>query len=191
MGLVSRRGLLLGLASGAAANAFSSSASATVVRALTLPSLVQSSRRIVVVTALAAESHFEELGRRRRVVTDTRVRVEEVLAKSPAASRELMLRTLGGSIGRLGERVHGQAQLILGEACVTFLLEGPDGLHYVNGMAQGHYPLRKSPGRALAPSPDLPKILELDSSAVKSLVGSELRVASARIRALLEPGAKP
>jgi hypothetical protein len=166
---------------------FSGKASATIVRALSLPSLVQSSRRIVVVTALDAESHFEELGRRRRVVTDTRVRVEEGLAKSDGVASELMVRTLGGAVGRLGERVDGQARLSLGEPCVAFLLQGPDGLHYVNGMAQGHYPLRGAATRQLSQSPDLPEMLGFESSAVKALVGSELSQAGARIRALLAP----
>src|SRR3954470_22682426 len=115
MGQVSRRGLLVGLASASVASTFAVSATATIVRALSLPSLVQGSRRILVVTALAAESHFEELGRRRRIVTDTRVRVEEGLAKADAGERELMVRTLGGAVGSLGERVHGQAQLLVGE----------------------------------------------------------------------------
>jgi hypothetical protein len=187
MGQVSRRGLLVGLASGAVASTFAVGASATIVRALSLPSLVQGSRRILVVTALEAESHFEELGRRRRIVTDTRVRVEEGLAKAEGADSELMVRTLGGAIGRLGERVHGQAQLLVGEPCVAFLLRGPDGLHYINGMAQGHYPLRGAAARQLAQSPDLPEILGFEGSAVKALVGSELSSAGARIRALVAP----
>lgn len=178
---------MLGLASGAALGAASGSASATVVRALSLTSLVESSRTILVLTALSTDSHFEDIGRRRRVVTDTRVRVEEVLAKADAPSSELLVRTLGGSIGRLGERVHGQAQLILGEPCVAFLLEGPDGIHYVNGMAQGHYPLRGSARRELMNSPDLPEIIDFDSSAVKALVGSELAHATSRIRGLVKP----
>ena len=187
MGQVSRRGLLVGLASGAVASTFGSNASATVMRALTLASLVQGSRRVLVVTALDAESHFEELGRRRRIVTDTRVRVEEGLAKAEGTDRELLVRTLGGAVGRQGERVHGQAQWITGEACVAFLLQGPDGLHYVNGMAQGHYPLRGSGLRQLHRSPDLPEILNFETSAVKALVGSELSAASGRIRALVTP----
>jgi hypothetical protein len=69
-----------------------------------LPALVQSSRRVVVVTALGAESHFEELGRRRRVVTDTRVRIEEGLAKAEGMDAEVLVRTLGGTVGQLGER---------------------------------------------------------------------------------------
>jgi hypothetical protein len=164
-----------------------SKASATIVHALSLPALVQGSRRIVVVTALDAESHFEELGRRRRVVTDTRVRVEEAVAKGEGVDRELLVRTLGGAVGRLGERVDGQAQLVIGEPCVTFLLQGPDGLHYVNGMAQGHYPLRGSSTRRLVGSPDLPEILNFQSSAVKALAGSELGAAGVKIRALVRP----
>jgi len=177
---------MLGLAAGVGAGAVSSTASATIVRALSLPALVQQSRHIVVVTALDAQSHFEEFGRRRRIVTDTRVRVEEVVAKDKTADRELMVRTLGGAVGDLGERVHGQAQFAFGEPCVAFLLQGPDGLHYVNGMAQGHYPLREAT-RKLAGSPDLPKIIDFDSSAVKTLVGMELGQAGARIRSLVTP----
>ncbi|HYQ14581.1 MAG TPA: hypothetical protein VEQ58_02450 [Polyangiaceae bacterium] len=177
---------MLGVSAGAAASVFSSAASATIVRALSLPALVQSSRRIVVVTALAAESHFEEIGRRRRVVTDTRVRVEELVAKEASSETELLIRTLGGSIGRLGERVDGQARLVAGEPCLAFLLQGPDDLHYVNGMAQGHYPLSADAKRQLASSPDLPKIIDFDSSAVKALVGSELSAARSRIQGLVQ-----
>jgi hypothetical protein len=185
MGQVSRRGFMVGVACGAVTGAVSTTASATIVRALSLTALVQTSRRIVVVTALGAESHFEELGRRRRVVTDTRVRVEEVVAKGEGVESELLVRTLGGSIGRLGEQVQGQARLLLGEPCVAFLLQGPDGLHYMNGMAQGHYPLRNEAARRLTRSPDLPEIIDFDSSAVKALVGTDLERAGARIRALI------
>lgn len=186
MGLVSRRGFLLAVGSGVVVGTFGATASATVVRSLSLPALVQGSRRIVVVTALASASHYAELGRRRRIVTDTRVRVEEGIAKTDEMDSELMVRTLGGSIAGVGELVHGQAQLVLGEPCVAFLLQGPDGLHYVNGMAQGHYPLRGSRERRLGRSADLPEILDFDSSAVKALVGIELGAASQRIRGLVK-----
>lgn len=177
----------MSVAAGAAGSLWSGQARATVMRALPLETLVQSSRHILVVTPLAAASHFEELGRRRRIVTDTRVRVEEGLAKADGVDSELLVRTLGGAVGDLGERVHGQPQLALGEHCVVFLLRGPDGLHYVNGMAQGHYPLRGETARLLTRSPDLPEILDFDRSAVKALVGSELRAAQSRVRALVNP----
>jgi hypothetical protein len=185
MGQVSRRGLFIGVGAGLTASVFSAPASATIMRSLSLSALVSGSRRIVVLTALVSESHVEELGRRRRIVTDTRVRVEEGIAKSDGMDSELLVRTLGGSIGQTGELVHGQAQLVIGEPCVAFLLQGPDSLHYVNGMAQGHYPLRGRAAKQLASSPDLPKILDFDNSAVKALVGSELGAASQRIRGLV------
>ena len=54
-------------------------------------------------------------------------------------------------------------------------------------MAQGHYPLRGSAKRQLASSPDLPKIIDFESSAVKALVGSELDAARTRIQGLAKP----
>jgi hypothetical protein len=156
------------------------------MRAVPLSTLVQTSRRIVVVTAVSAECHFEELGRRRRIVTDTRLRVEEGLAKADGLDSEILVRTLGGAVGELGERVHGQVQLVLGEPCVAFLLQGPEGVHYINGMAQGRYPLTKDTRRLLQQSPDMPPIVDFESSAVKALVGTELGDARRRIRAMVK-----
>lgn len=187
MAAVSRRGFLAGVSAGLGAGLVGRPASATVVRAVPLSVLVQSSRRVLVVTPLAAESHFEELGRRRRIVTDTRVRVEEQIESQEVADSELLVRTLGGAVGRQGELVHGQARLELGQSCVLFLLQAPDGLHYVNAMSQGHYPLRVSAARELMRSPDLPEILDFERSAVKELAGTELRAARQRIRALVKP----
>jgi hypothetical protein len=183
MGKVSRRGLMAGGGAALAAGLFGEQASATLARSVSLSALVRGSRRIVVVTPLAAESHFEELGRRRRIVTDTRVRVEEHLNKQPGSELELMVRTLGGSVGRLGEHVDGQPRLALGQTCVAFLLQGPDALHYVNGMAQGHYPLSADAGRRLLQSPDLSQLVDAQGSAVRELVGRELSWARDRIRA--------
>lgn len=178
---------MLGMSACGALICFGSPASATVVHAVSLPALVKSSRRIAVVRALASECHFEEIGRRRRIVTDTRVRVEELVAKGEGMAVELLVRTLGGSVGELGERVQGQAMLATGEPCVAFLLEGPDGIHYVNGMAQGHYPLRGTATRKLVQSPDLADIVDMNSSAVKQLVGVSLGEASDRIRSMVAP----
>lgn len=185
MGQVSRRGLMLSVGCGFALSALPRPAAATVVRSVSLPALVQSSRRIVVMTALGSHSHYEELGRRRRIVTDTRVRIEERVAKADGMDSELLVRTLGGKLGDIGELVHGQAQLVHGEACLAFLLQGPDGLHYVNAMSQGHYPLGGSSTRRLRASPDLPQIMNFESSAVRALVGSELGAAAARVRGLV------
>jgi hypothetical protein len=159
-------------------------AEATVARSLSLEGLVRGATQVLIVTALASESRFVELGRRRRVVTDTRVRVAEQVLAGRATSSELLVRTLGGSVGDLAEVVHGQPRLASGEACVAFLLEGPDGLHYFQGMAQGHYPLNRSAERLLLASPDLPTLLGYDGSAVRQLAGSPLRTARERILAV-------
>jgi hypothetical protein len=127
------------------------------------------------------------LGRRRRIVTDTRVRIEESLAKAEGMERELLVRTLGGSVGRQGERVHGQVQWTMGRPCVAFLMQGPDGVHYVNGMAQGHYPLLQRAERVLTTSPDLPEIMDIQSSAVRQLSGAVLSHARDLIRASVAP----
>jgi hypothetical protein len=187
MGSLSRRGLLVGVGWAAAGSLFGARASATVVRSMSLAALARGSRGIAVVTALTSESHFEDLGRRRRIVTDTRVRIEESLAKAEGMDRELLVRTLGGSVGRQGERVHGQVQWSLGSPCVAFLLQGPDGVHYVNGMAQGHYPLLQRAERLLTTSPDLPEILGIESSAVRQLSGTVLGRARELIRASVSP----
>jgi hypothetical protein len=157
------------------------------VRSVSLSVLTKGSRGVAIVTPLTAESHYEDLGRRRRIVTDTRVRIEESIAKAEGMDSELLVRTLGGSVGDVGERVHGQVQWALGKPCVAFLLQGPDGVHYVNAMSQGHYPLIERAGRRLTTSPDLPEILDADSSAVKLLAGSELGKARNLIRAAVTP----
>ena len=69
------------------------------------------------------------------------------------------------------------------QACLAFLLEGPDSLHYFHGMAQGHYPLNRAAERLLLKSPDLPTLIDYDASAVKQLAGSPLRAARERILA--------
>ncbi len=115
-----------------------------------------------------------ELGGQRRIVTDTRIGVRDALFGAPGA--ELTVRTLGGRVDGVGELVSGQPELELGRAAVLFLLEGPDSLHHVVGMAQGHFPLQTDEhGRErLRPSPRLPRIADFADSAVKRLSGLEL-----------------
>lgn len=187
MASFSRRGLLVGIGSGVAGSLISGSAQATVVRSVSLAALATGSRGVAVVTPLTSESHYEDLGRRRRIVTDTRVRIEESLAKAEGLDSELLVRTLGGNVGREGERVHGQVQWALSKPCVAFLLQGPDGVFYVNGMSQGHYPILSRAERLLTTSPDLPEIVDFERSAVKVLSGTALSRARTLIRAAVQP----
>jgi hypothetical protein len=176
-----RRSLLALLSLGGAACLWSRSAGATLARGLTLEVLANASDRIVVGTAILASSRWEDVGGTRRIVTDTRVRIEDVV--SGPADSELFVRTHGGRVGKVGERVHGEPELVLNEPFLAFLV-GAQARHYVTGMAQGHYPLAVQPDRAryVTPSPRLPELVRPETSAVRRLAGRELAEAKALIQ---------
>jgi hypothetical protein len=69
------------------------------------------------------------------------VRVDESIAGS-ATDSEILVRTLGGKVGKIGQVVHGEALLRIGESAVLFVGDAPDGTPSIAGMSQGHYPLR-------------------------------------------------
>jgi len=157
-------------------------AEATIMRGLTLEALVQKSDAVVIATALEAASRYVTLGGSRRIVTDTRLRIEEHVAHG-APPREVVVRVLGGRIGHAAELVEGQAELTPGVPSVLFLRAAGAELHWVNGMAQGHYPLQNAENgaRFLVPSPRLPELLARAGSAVERLSGCELAEARALI----------
>jgi len=185
-----RRGFLLGAASFAAsvgATLYARPASATLVRGLPLPVLVQRSERILVVEPLEAVCKYAEIGGRRSIVTDTRVRVHETWAEGDES--ELVLRTLGGRLDGVAELVHGQPELTLGVHGVAFLKLGRDQqVWWTVGMAQGHFPLSGSSqtSRLLA-NRNLPSILNLETSAVRRLVGRQLSEARELVQRLRLP----
>jgi hypothetical protein len=76
-------------------------------------------------------------GRGRRIVTYTRARIDRVV--DGVAPTELWIRTLGGSIGDIGQHVDGEAILTAGQPGLFFLRRLPDGPHGVVGMSQGQY----------------------------------------------------
>jgi hypothetical protein len=186
MSVVTRRALFLGGAALGASYLEASQARATLVRGLSLQALVERSERVIVLRPLESYSHYVELGGRRSIVTDTRVRVEEVIAKRPPRHGELLVRTLGGRVGRVGELVHGQAELEAGGVSLAFLKRDAEGAHWVMGMAQGHYPIQGSltEGARLTASRNLPEIRDWHASAVRDLTGQELGAARSVIRKL-------
>lgn len=175
-----RRAMSAAIAFGALGLALGTSrrAEATLVRGLTLPELLAGSDRIAVVTPLFAESSWATIAGQRCIVTDTRVRVEDSIRATTSAT-EVIVRSLGGRVGAVGELVHGQPELRLGQTSVAFLREVAHGLHWTNGMAQGHYPLlRRSDGaRLLTLSRSLPAISRWQGSAVQALRDKELEEA--------------
>jgi hypothetical protein len=185
MSSMKRRAFLGGI--GAAIGGFAqlNEASATLLRGLSLEQLSKGSDHILVGVALEAVSHWETLGGRRRIVTDTRVRVDDVVARAAPSDLELQVRTLGGTIGDVAALVYGEAQLSLNESCLLFLSNHDTGIRRVVGMAQGHYPLRRDPSQALRllASPRMPELVGKSSPfAVQRLVGKELSEARVLVR---------
>jgi len=183
---MSRRATLAAAASGLGGLFWPNRAEASLFRALSLTVLAQASELILLATPLSASSHWESLGGRQRIVTDTRVRVEDVLAKAVPASGELVVRTLGGTVGDRAALVYGEAALFLDQTSVLFL--GRDaGVARVTGMAQGHYPLYADSRQAvrLMQSPRAPELVGEDQPAMHLLAGQELGRARALIQAAL------
>jgi hypothetical protein len=158
-------------------------AHATLLRGLSLPELTHVSEHILIGTPLDVSSHWEVLGGRRRIVTDTRVRVEDVVAKAPPSDGEVLVRTLGGTIGDLAALVYGEAALVVDEPCVLFLATDAS-VQRVIGMAQGHYPLLADANRTLrlTQSPRAPELTGDVEPAMHILAGQELE----RARSLIQ-----
>jgi hypothetical protein len=137
LGMLSRRSFIAGGLS-ALALAHTRPARATLVRAVTLKELVSLSKHAVVATPGVSSSRWETIGDRERIVTYTPVRVQYVLDGTSPAS-ELMVRTLGGRVGDIGQIVPGEAPMRSGATAALFLEPVATDVFGVSAMAQGHY----------------------------------------------------
>ena len=183
-----RRGFVRVASVGVLGAVMSRPALASLARALPVAELVGRSRHVLVGEPLDAYSVWEQLGPRKHIVTYTRVRAVELLAGADPAQDELLVRTLGGRVGELGELVHGEAMLTLGERSVLFVMPTRDALG-VTAMAQGHYPLRRDNAGAerLRRSPEAAELLHEEGSAVKRLTGLQIAEARSLVRLVGQP----
>jgi hypothetical protein len=160
-------------------------AEASVARSVSLKELVQRSRSVVVATPLGASANWERLGGSRRIVTYTRVRVDQLVRGSDPGSSELIVRTLGGSVGKIGQLVEGQAELRPGQSSLLFTLELERDLYGITALAQGEYRVvPEAAGRVLRPSRLLPKLVGGNDSALQRLTGKSLADALGIVRAV-------
>lgn len=150
-------------------------AAASLARAVALSELVSRSQHVLVAEPLDGESVWEQVGKRRHIVTYTRVRALELLGGQAPPHEELMVRTLGGRVGDLAELVHGEATLTLGARSVLFTMPSRGALT-VTAMAQGHYPLVRDQVGAerLQRSPAAVELMREPGSAVQRLSGLDL-----------------
>ena len=109
---------------------------------VSLADLIAHSSCCVVGRSVVAESRWEILGGARRIVTLHGVEVDDVLAGDAVAGEALQVRTLGGRVGGLMQRVLGEAELVPRTPGLMFLLRVDAATYVVTDMAGGYYPLR-------------------------------------------------
>lgn len=165
-----------------------SSALAGAARPVSLPDLVHRSKHVLVATPRVADSMWEQIGGSRRLVTYTRLTIDEVMDDRELNHTEVLVRTLGGRLGALGQIVHGEAEMRRDETAVVFLRPHQDGFFHVTGLAQGHYPLlRDTQGvRRLTSSPRLSSFVgKTADSATAQLSGQSLLTARSLVQGVL------
>ncbi|MFO0592966.1 MAG: hypothetical protein U0441_35825 [Polyangiaceae bacterium] len=160
------------------------SAEASVSVLLSLDELLTPSSYVIVGTAGEKKSRWEEIGGGRRIVTYTKIQVDTAIVGSPGSA--LWVRTLGGSVGDIGQTVSGEAQIATGSKSVLFLQKRGSAI-VVTGMAQGHFPVvADSKGVVrLRPSPDAGVLLPSAGPSISArsrLVGKGLLAAVSVIR---------
>jgi hypothetical protein len=169
--------------------ALGADAEATTSILMTLEELALRSNVAFVAEPVERTSRWEEVAGGKRIVTYTRLVVHERLLgpkDDASTTNEVWVRTLGGTVDKIGQQVAGEATFRLGERSVVFLAKMDQAL-VVTGMAQGHYPLREIEGQPrLASSASPGNLLPRrgpSQSARERLLGrtlDEARVAIAR-----------
>jgi hypothetical protein len=180
--MLRRECLKYGLVASAAAMVGSRRAEAGQFVAVALPELVKTSVQIWLGTPLESHAEWLDSPLGRLIVTHTRVGCEREVVRGERHPGELWVQTLGGSIGKVGQLVHGEARLALGQRCLLFLAR-PGERHVVNAMAQGHYAIHARDGvERLRLSPDAASLRARRHSAAAWLSDRELSAALSRIQ---------
>jgi hypothetical protein len=127
---------------------------ASTLMGLTTATLVRTSRRVALVTPVSYHSAWVG-DDTPRIVTYTRVVEANVLAGGGSPTEQLIV-TWGGTVGEIGQKVSGEAELTLNEPTVVFLGDeltgGSEAPHRrVVGMLQGAFRVDRDSGRLNRP----------------------------------------
>lgn len=121
-----------------AALAFAPAAEAMLAVEATVQQLVGESDLAVDATPEESYSEWEDIPKvGRRIVTYTRLRVADTAFGDVPS--DVWVRTLGGHVGDVGQRVEGEAEFTAGARAMLFLRRVPDGRFRVTQMSQGHF----------------------------------------------------
>jgi hypothetical protein len=112
-------------------------AHASVSIAVTWEALLRQSTGAAVLTALDAQSVWEN----GRIFTYTRLRVDQSIVGDLPVGGEAFVRTMGGVVGKIGQVVEGEAVFVPGRTSLLFLRSGPAGSWMVAARGQGQFPV--------------------------------------------------
>lgn len=120
-------------------------ASASTAIALSLDDLVEKSEVVVVATPTSKTARWED----GHIVTYTTIAVDAPIGGATKAGDALVVRTLGGVVDKIGQKVFGEAVLVVGTKSILFLRPltaatasiAPLGARSVTGMEQGVFPV--------------------------------------------------
>lgn len=115
----------------------SADAGASVSVAVGFDALLADSTMAGVATPVGRHSVWEN----GRIYTYTETRFDRVIAGEAAIGQHVWIRTMGGVVGDIGQRVDGEAVLLPGESSLLFLQEGPSGAYEVTARGQGQFPI--------------------------------------------------
>lgn len=138
-------------ASVAVAALAASDAGASVSIQVTWDGLLRESTAAVIATPTDSESAWED----GRIYTYTHVHVDRAIAGELTTGGDVWVRTMGGVVGKVGQRVEGEAVLAPGHSSLLFLHSGgtaPAGIFQVTARGQGQFPVVPSSDPAAPPT---------------------------------------
>ncbi|MBM4364162.1 MAG: hypothetical protein FJ104_15895 [Deltaproteobacteria bacterium] len=151
-------------------------AGATIVKPLTVSEMARRADVVVLGRVVGQTATWNP--ERTRIYTRTELLVGESLKGDARAGESLTIRQLGGTLDGLVQTVPGNARFAIGEEVVVFLdRDEAQPLHYVIGMAQGKFAVRRS-GPTVQALQDTSDLAFVRPSAAGALVPVEAGPAS-------------
>src|SRR5258708_7748115 len=156
------------LAAGALVLAAPLVASATVIVPRSIEEMAQDSARVVRGRVASTQAAWDD--KHERIYTLTEIDVVDQIHGPSDGPKKIVVRTLGGEVGKIGMKVAGTEKFSLNEEVVLFLRQDPlvATSYQVVGMSQGKYHVEhEAKGRTVAiASPDGLAFVKKDESGV-------------------------
>ena len=127
--------LFLALATAAAGTTLATPAEASVSVAAPYEMLFEAAETIIVAHPVETRSQWED----GRIATYTKLHVDEGVAGSEATGSDVWVKTMGGTVGDIGQYVDGEPEFAVGSSNLLFLKRLSSGPFVVVTRAQGQF----------------------------------------------------